>query len=300
MKLFTTAAAAVALMGVAAAAHADDQKDQRGHAAAVAHAPPPSRPAAPPQRSAPVGPSHAFNPGAASAQHFSAQPTYHSHPNWQAQGGPAGGQTQHFSGAQNGQHWNGQQQWQGQGGQHFNGQTAVQGGQQHFNSQAVQGGQQRWQGQGGQQHWQGQGGQQHWQGQANGQVQHWNGQGGQHWQGGNAGFGFQNHALRGRDEGRGYYSANVFARQYHAERRFRFGGYRNYPSGWGFRAWNYGDFLPYGWFGSQYYLDWADYGLPAPPIGCEWVAEGPDAVLVDVWTGEVLSVYRGVFYWSGY
>ena len=94
--------------------------------------------------------------------------------------------------------------------------------------------------------------------------------------------------------------ASIVARSYRAPARFRFGGYRSYPTGWGFRAWNYGDFLPWGWFAPQYYLSWSDYGLPPPPIGCEWVAEGPDAVLVDVWTGQVLSVYRGVFYWNGY
>jgi Ni/Co efflux regulator RcnB len=155
---------------------------------------------------------------------------------------------------------------------------------------------QHWNGQGGQPNGQGQ---RQWQGQG-GQGQHWNGQGGQGWQGQRGGYGFQDHALRGRDQGRVYYNAGEFARQYYAERRFRFGGYRYWPSGWYLRAWNYGDFLPYGWFASQYYLDWADYGLPPPPIGCEWIAQGPDAVLVDVWTGEVLSVVRGAFYWNGY
>jgi Ni/Co efflux regulator RcnB len=177
--------------------------------------------------------------------------------------------------------------WQGQGGQHVYGQ-APQG-----QGQGGQPGAQRWQGQ---QNWQGRG-----PGQPNNQVQRWNGQGGQAWQGQRGGgFGWQNHGLRGRDEGRTYYSAGAFQRQYRSERRFRFGGYRSFPSGWYFRSWNYGDVLPYGWFASQYYLDWADYGLPPPPIGCEWVAQGPDAVLVDVWTGEVLSVVSGVFYWNGY
>jgi Ni/Co efflux regulator RcnB len=139
----------------------------------------------------------------------------------------------------------------------------------------------------------GQGGQQ-WQGQAGGQqVERFNG--GQHFQG-RGGFGFENHALRGRDQGRSWFNGNEFAHQYRAERRFHFGGYGAYPRGWFARTWYFGDFLPGGWYGSDYYLDWAEYGLPPPPIGCEWIAEGPDAVLVDVWTGEVLSVYRGVFW----
>ena len=69
-----------------------------------------------------------------------------------------------------------------------------------------------------------------------------------------------------------------------------------YPHGWYAYDWEYGDFLPSGWFAPTYYLNWGYYGLPAPPIGCEWVREGNDALLVDVWTGEVLSIYRGIFY----
>lgn len=109
------------------------------------------------------------------------------------------------------------------------------------------------------------------------------------------GLGFQGHALRPGDRGRSYYSPNAFQPQYNAQRRFRVSTYA-YPHGWYARSWNFGDILPFDWFAPDYYLDWSDYDLPEPPIGCEWVREGPDAVLVDVWTGEVLSVYRGVFY----
>jgi Ni/Co efflux regulator RcnB len=242
MKLFTTAAMALALTGAAAAAYADNQQQngqQKG----------------------------------GGQQHGGQQ-----------HGGQGGGGQQH-----GGQGGAGQQHGQGGGP---GGQPGGHNGQ----GQAGQGGP-RFGGQGGQQ-WQGRGGQ----GQ-NGQVQRWNGgQGGQRFNGqGGAGgnFGFQNHALRGRDQGRSYYSANAFSRQYRAQRQFRFGGYNVYPSGWGYRPWFFGEFLPLGWYTSQYYLDWADYGLPPPPVGCEWIAEGPDAVLVDVWTGEVLSVYQGVFYWNG-
>jgi Ni/Co efflux regulator RcnB len=200
-------------------------------------------------------------------------------------GGQANGQLQQGTGRYHGNaggQANGQvQQWNGRrGGAGFNGQAN--GEVPHWNSRRDGAG---------------------FNGQANGQVQQWNGQrGGAGFAGRTgvrAGFGFQQHGLRGRDQGRGYFSANSFARRYHAERRFRFGGYRYRPNGWYFRTWNYGDFLPTGWFGSDYYLDWADYGLPPPPVGCEWIAQGPDAVLVDVWTGEVLSVYSGVFYWNG-
>lgn len=62
------------------------------------------------------------------------------------------------------------------------------------------------------------------------------------------------------------------------------------------RSWSYGDRLPWGWFGASYYLNWGAYGLPLPPIGCEWVRVGSDALLVDIWSGEVLSVYYGLFW----
>ena len=242
MKLFTTAAMALALMGVAAAAHADDQKKE--------HSGPPPAHAAPPAK---APPSH----------------------------GPVAGQGgQHFNGAAggaSGQHFNSQAG--AQGSQHFNGGAGGAGGQ-HFNGQAGAGGP---------------GGQ----GQANGQFQRGNGQHFNGQAGSSASLGFQNHAARGRDQGRVGYSANAFAPQYRAQRQFRFGGYRSYPSGWAWRSWSYGQFLPFGWYAPQYYLSWDDYGLPAPPVGCEWIAEGPDAVLVDVWTGQVLSVYSGVFYWNG-
>ncbi len=52
----------------------------------------------------------------------------------------------------------------------------------------------------------------------------------------------------------------------------------------------------YGWYGSGYYLNFWSYGLPNPPIGCEWVRVGDDAMLVDIWSGEVLSVYYGIFW----
>jgi Ni/Co efflux regulator RcnB len=79
------------------------------------------------------------------------------------------------------------------------------------------------------------------------------------------------------------------------QRRFHFAG-GGYPGGWYARTWGYGDYLPVGWFTPDFYLDFGYYGLPEPPVGCEWVREGPDAVLVDVWTGEVLSVDSGIFY----
>jgi len=136
----------------------------------------------------------------------------------------------------------------------------------------------------------GPGGPQTFHGGAPGGVQRFNGQG----PGAHPG-GVQNRALRPSDQGRARYSAGAFQQRYVPQRRFHADG-GAYPGGWYQRSWGYGDYLPFGWFAPDYYLDFGYYGLPEPPIGCEWVREGPDAVLVDISTGEVLSVENGLFY----
>ena len=101
--------------------------------------------------------------------------------------------------------------------------------------------------------------------------------------------------MRNRDHGRNWYNERSWRRSYRSNHRYRVQPYR-YPSGWYARSWNYGDFLPFGWFTSSYYLNWGGYGLPLPPIGCEWVRVGADALLVDIWTGRVVAVYYGLFW----
>jgi Ni/Co efflux regulator RcnB len=69
------------------------------------------------------------------------------------------------------------------------------------------------------------------------------------------------------------------------------------PQGFYRHSWVYGEVLPFGWYTPNYYInDWDYYGLEPAPYGCEWVREGSDAVLVDVYTGRVLSVEYGLFY----
>jgi len=41
---------------------------------------------------------------------------------------------------------------------------------------------------------------------------------------------------------------------------------------------------------------WRRTSAGLPPVGCEWVRVGSDALLVDIWTGEVLSVEYGLFW----
>ena len=63
------------------------------------------------------------------------------------------------------------------------------------------------------------------------------------------------------------------------------------------RTWGFGDFLPRGWYGQQYYLSdpWT-YDLPLPPPGYVWVRVGYDALLVDDYNGRVVQVVRNVFW----
>jgi hypothetical protein len=70
-----------------------------------------------------------------------------------------------------------------------------------------------------------------------------------------------------------------------------------YPPGWAYRQWAIGAFLPPLFLTPYYYYpDWAALGLPPPPPGDQWVRYGPDLLLVDTTTGQVIDVAYGVFY----
>ena len=46
-----------------------------------------------------------------------------------------------------------------------------------------------------------------------------------------------------------------------------------------------------------YFIDnFGDYGLPPAPYGFEWVRVGDDALLVDIYTGEIVDEVPGIFY----
>ena len=109
------------------------------------------------------------------------------------------------------------------------------------------------------------------------------------------GYDRHDHRMRDRDRGRDWFDQRRWRPEYRSNQRYRIAPYR-YPRGWFPRIWVFGDFLPWGWYSDSYYLDWRYYGLPVPPIGCEWIRVGQDALLVDVWSGEVLSVYRYLFW----
>lgn len=68
-----------------------------------------------------------------------------------------------------------------------------------------------------------------------------------------------------------------------------------YPNGWAYRRWDAGMILPPLFLGSAYfYADWAGLGLAPPEPGFQWVRYGPDLLLVNVSTGQVVDTAYGV------
>jgi len=70
-----------------------------------------------------------------------------------------------------------------------------------------------------------------------------------------------------------------------------------YPPGYGYRLWGVGAILPPLFWSTPtyYYAGWADMGLPPPEPGFQYVEYGPDLLLVNVVTGEVVEVFPGAF-----
>ena len=70
-----------------------------------------------------------------------------------------------------------------------------------------------------------------------------------------------------------------------------------YPPGYAYRLWAVGAILPPLFWRepTYYYTDWASMGLPPPDPGFQYVEYGPDLLLVNVATGEVVQVFPGAF-----
>lgn len=87
-----------------------------------------------------------------------------------------------------------------------------------------------------------------------------------------------------------------FHRNLSHDRRYNVGRYYA-PSGYRYHRFRYGDRLPRIYFGSRFWLsDFFRFGLFAPPPGLIWVRYGPDALLIDRYTGEIVQVRYNVFY----
>jgi Ni/Co efflux regulator RcnB len=69
------------------------------------------------------------------------------------------------------------------------------------------------------------------------------------------------------------------------------------PFGWGYQPFSIGSRLWPNYYSSNYWLNdpW-QYRLPYAPPGTQWIRYYNDAVLVDMYTGEVVDVIQG-FFW---
>jgi Ni/Co efflux regulator RcnB len=92
------------------------------------------------------------------------------------------------------------------------------------------------------------------------------------------------------------FDPRVYHHNFTAEHRFHWRSYVR-PPGWRYHRWTYGEYLPRAFWVRDYWIDdfWM-FGLDIPPYGYEWVQYGDDAILVNVYTGEVLEVVYDVFY----
>ena len=87
----------------------------------------------------------------------------------------------------------------------------------------------------------------------------------------------------------------TYNHNYQAARSYHIGPYHP-PSGWTAHHWAYGQILPPAYWTANYILsDYWLFSLEVPPVGCEWVRDGDDALLINTQTGEILQVEYGVF-----
>ncbi|MHB8285646.1 MAG: RcnB family protein [Caulobacteraceae bacterium] len=108
--------------------------------------------------------------------------------------------------------------------------------------------------------------------------------------GGRGGFGGDQRGGFGGQRGGGGFS-------YHGQnfQSFRAAPF-NYPGGYGYRRWGIGQRLPRLFLSPGYFINWGAYNLGPPAPGCEWVRYGPDALMVNQYSGQVVDVAYGVFY----
>jgi Ni/Co efflux regulator RcnB len=103
---------------------------------------------------------------------------------------------------------------------------------------------------------------------------------------------------RDRDRNRPRYDQRRFPHYVTPQQRYRwYGPTWRPPVGFYSFRWQWGQTLPWSWYTPNYYIDdyWR-YGLPMPPIGCEWVRVGDDAILVDVFSGRIYQVVYNLFW----
>lgn len=97
-------------------------------------------------------------------------------------------------------------------------------------------------------------------------------------------------------------------RDWRNDRRYDWRNYRNRhrstfhlgiyydPFGYNYQPFGIGFQLAPAYFGQNYWIDPSMYELPYPPPGAQWVRYWNDAVLVDMYSGQVIDVIQG-FFW---
>jgi Ni/Co efflux regulator RcnB len=84
-------------------------------------------------------------------------------------------------------------------------------------------------------------------------------------------------------------------RRYRDRSRFHLSLYID-PFGFGYQPYSIGYDLQPSYYQQNYWIDPAMYGLPYPPPGAQWVRYWNDAVLVDIYSGQVIDSIQG-FFW---
>jgi Ni/Co efflux regulator RcnB len=110
----------------------------------------------------------------------------------------------------------------------------------------------------------------------------------------------QSDSRRGRgvdnNRNRRHVDVQQYRRNLNAPRRYRVENYR-WRKGYSYRRYGYGQRLPRNYYGRDFWLtNFFFYGLFAPPDGYIWVRYGPDALLIDEYTGEIVQVRYNMFY----
>ena len=164
--------------------------------------------------------------------------------------------------------------------------------------QAVQS--QQWQGRQAAQSQQWQGRQvqsQQWQGRQDAQSSQWQGRTGSYGHGSWSQSGTQGSRWSGNWNRNWRDDSRYDWRRYRNSHRslFSLGIYFD-PFGYGYRSFDIGYRFQPAYFGQQYWIDPALYGLPYPPPGTQWVRYWNDAVLVDMYSGQVVDVIHD-FFW---
>lgn len=92
------------------------------------------------------------------------------------------------------------------------------------------------------------------------------------------------------------FDVRIYRRSFVAPQRFHWRVYYHRPHGWYYRRWSYGQVLPHFFWVRDYWItDWWMFDLQRPPYGYEWVRYGDDALLVNIYTGEVLEAIYDLF-----